>query len=272
MKTGLALLLIALAMLNVACEGCMRRVPVDLVELADWPACARAPADELLVARELASGPTMLEKTVVERYSIARHGDCYVGRVHLSWKLGETALEVVWDRDLQPIAAYKRMGYPGDARLFEERGYRVSESESVMVRAAPDGVERFRLRGERPTVVVPTGRGLFSVAFMRALELSVAESKKETALDLRRLVERIEPASVRRDPGRASVGAGEPPSTFTFMGRDTIFVDEDGFVIGDMAGLETTGAQLSDAFEGVSPSLDAAEAWRRLRAAGLDLR
>jgi hypothetical protein len=107
------------------------------------------------------------------------------------------------------------------------------------------------------------------VAFMRALELSVGESKKEMAIDLRRLVERIEPASVRRDPGHASGEAGG--STFTFMGRDAIFVDEGGFVTGDMAGLETTGAELSDAFDGVTPALEVDEAWRRLRAAGLDL-
>jgi hypothetical protein len=266
-----ALLLVVLGVCSAGCEGCMRRVPVDQVDLAEWPACAASPPDEILVARELVSGPDMLEKSVRERYSFSRHGDCYVGRVLLTWRLGETALEVVWDRDFLPLSAYKRMGYPGDAGLFEERGYRMSEDGSVMVRLATDEVERFRLAGQRPTVVVPVGRGLFSAAFQRARDLPVGESARETAVDLRRLVERVEPASVRRDPPKRLEYASEPLGTFTFMGRDTMYVDQRGFVMGDLAGLVPSSAQVEDAFEGLRVPVDPAAAWRGLRDAGLGL-
>jgi hypothetical protein len=267
-----ALLLLAASVLGAGCEGCMRRVPASQVDLADWPACATTPPDERLVARELVAGPIMREQTVVERYSIARHGECLVGRVFLRWMLGDTALEVVWDRELNPVAAYKRMSYPGEPERFEERGYRMSDTESVMVRVATHEVERFRFRGARPTAVVPTGRGLFSVLFRRHLGLEVGESARESVIDLRRLVERIEPGNVRRDPARDHEFTDEPLLTFTFMGRDTIFVDSRGFVMGDLAGLVATDAELEDAFEGVSPVVDASAAWARLRAVGLELR
>jgi hypothetical protein len=267
-----ALLLLAASVLGAGCEGCMRRVPASQVDLADWPACATTPPDERLVARELVAGPIMREQTVVERYSIARHGDCLVGRVYLRWKLGDTALEVVWDRDRNPVAAYKRMSYPGEPERFEERGYRMSETESVMVRVASHEIERFRFRGARPTAIVPTGRGLFSVAFGRHLELGVGESARDTVIDLRRLVERVEPGSTRRDPAREHEFTSEPLLTFTFMGRDTIYADSRGYVMGDLAGLVATDAELVDAFEGVSPAVDAAAAWARLRAVGLELR
>src|SRR5690606_27769397 len=116
------------------CEGCMRRMPVEEVTLSDWPSCASAGQEELLAARELVAGPNMLEKSVVERYSLHERGGCIIGRAFVRWKLGDTALEVVWNEDLVPLAAYKRMTYPGDANLFDERAYQMTDESTLMVR------------------------------------------------------------------------------------------------------------------------------------------
>lgn len=263
-------ILILFCLLSSGCEGCMRRPPAESVDLGEWPACASAPREELLVARELVSGPSALEKGVRERYSIAKHGECYVGRMHLSWRLGETALEIVWDEDFVPLAAYKRMGYPGQPDQFDERAYRM-DARSAMVRRAPGELERFTFRGEtRPLMVLPTGRGLFSAAFLRAKEhdLEVGESVRETTIDLRRLVERVELGSVRRDPTRKHEFTEQPTETYTYMGRDTMFTDERGFVIADLAGLVPGDAEFVDPFEGVEPPVDAAKAFGELSALG----
>ena len=92
------------------------------------------------------------------------------------------------------------------------------------------------LRGARPTVVIGPGRGLLSVWIRRA-NLGVGERVRENALDMRELVERLRPVTLRREPDMTPAGVTRPVRGYTVYGRETVFTDERGVVLGDLGGM-----------------------------------
>ncbi|NLE48228.1 MAG: hypothetical protein GX614_07490 [Sandaracinaceae bacterium] len=254
----------------LGCESCLKRVPMaDGIELGELPQCVHRDADEELVRRSLVAGPDALEKTIEERYRLYRRGDCIVGESYVNWRMGDIAQIIVWDaHSLQPIVAVKRSGFLDPSLPPDERAYRIRGEERLMVRSAPEGIERFYFRGAEPAGVIPSGRGLFSILAIRGEALEIGEVESLMVLDLRRLTERVVPGSVRRDPLRSKNRVEGEAGTFSVMGRDTVFVDERGFVIADLAGLIPGETPPIDSFTEGEERLDLIETWERLRQAG----
>ena len=255
----------------LGCESCLKRVPLEQgVELGPLPECVNEPEGEELVRRSLVAGPDALEKTIHEIYRIYRQGDCIIGESYVSWRMGDIAQIIVWDAEsLAPIVALKRSGFLDPNLPPDERAYRITGAEErLMVRSGPEGIERFFFRGAEPAGVIPSGRGLFSILARRGEGLSEGEILSLAVLDLRRLTERVVPGSVRRDPLRSKNRVPGEVGTFSVMGRDTVFTDEDGFVIADLAGLIPGEEPALEEFVEGEGALNLIELWSKLRAEG----
>ena len=159
--------------------------------------------------------------------------------------MGISDVEVVFDEDYRPLRAWKRMSMPRppagqlgptpDIRLYELRG-----DPATMIRSSEEGREYFTFRAPPPVAVVGPGRALLGAWIRQHLDLAVGETVRGPVLDFRRPAERIETVALRReaDANMPDVaGPGGHVRVYTVFGRESVFTDDEGNVLGDLAGL-----------------------------------
>lgn len=235
---GGAFLLAVLGAL-VGCEGCLPRVQVDAVDEEPYPTCGDPNDVELLGSGYLRSGPTMREQSVTERWRLERRGCLFVMTVHQGWERQITDVEVVFDAEWKPLRAWKRMAVPGappDGRP-DTRVYQLAGETPTMRRRGPDGAQQFRINGPMPVAVVGPGRALVTAWIRSAGPMEVGDVVRGPVLDFRQLIEKIDEVALRRDPDRDEPTLGGRVRVYTIFGRESIFTDDEGNVVGDLAGL-----------------------------------
>jgi hypothetical protein len=226
--------------------GCKRfqrkHIPVPALDEQPYPTCSAADGglvpSQTLFEETLRSGPNHQDKTIVESYRFEDRGCVYAMTVRQAWPLGISEVEVVWDRELRPLRAWKRMTIPGIPQAGERaeiRRYELRTEPAGIKRRAPDGSVDFeQLLGGTPLAIIGPGRGLIA-AWVKRANLKVGEKRRELAIDVRAL-EKIELVTLLREDDMVHPVLG-PVSVYTFYGRETVFVDERGAVVGDLAGL-----------------------------------
>ena len=227
--------------LLVGCQDCLPRYEAEEVERLAYPSCGEGPLPEgeVIASGHLRAGPTMREGSVVERWEVRRRDCLYVFTVHQEWERQISDVEVVYDADWKPLRAWKRMTIPGadpDGRP-DTRLYQLEDEPVSMIQRSPEGLSRHRFNGGRPVAVIGPGRALVS-AWIQAHDLEVGDVVRGPVLDFRPLVEEIDEVALRRDPDREEPGLG-PVRVYTVFGRESVFTDEHGWVVGDLAGLRT---------------------------------
>jgi len=242
--TVVALSAVALASaMGSLAMGCVSppRERVESLPDAPYPTCAGATGGtpHELASGELRAGPVMRESSVIERFSLSER-DCHVVYTGVQdWDLGATDLEVIYDRELRPIRAWKRSTSPGplsarertDVRSYDFRGDRLA----MRRRGAIDELELWRFRFAPPSVVIGPGRGLLSV-WLRRAHLEVGERVREPAVDIREAIEVIRDVTLTRHEDRDDPEMGHV-RVYTIYGREPIFADENDVVVGDMMGM-----------------------------------
>lgn len=205
-----------------------------------YPTCEDGEGPERNVLEgDLRAGPAMRERSAAESFRIAERGCHVVFTGSLDWDLGATDLEVVYDRALRPLRAWKRSTSPGplearrrtDIRAYDLRGERLT-----MRRRGPLGeVELWRFRWAPPAVVIGPGRGVLSL-WLRRARLDVGERVREPALDIREPIEVVRDVTLTRHEDRDEPGMGRV-RVYTVYGREPIFADDHDVVVGDMMGM-----------------------------------
>lgn len=228
------------ALLSVA--SCRRKhIPVTSVPQIPYPSCdAGDPGPgAVLASGRLRAGPNAVEQSVVERYELRQRACLRVMTVRQEWPLNVADVEVVYDEDLLPLRAWKRMTLPGvrtadgqaDIRLYELR------TPEVTITRRARGARTYEvLRGPRPTVVIGPGRGILT-AWIRRAHLAVGASVREYALDMRAMLETLAPVTLRRDPDLEVPALGRRVRVYTVFGRESVYADESDAVLGDLAGM-----------------------------------
>lgn len=234
----------AALLLSSSLVGCKRfqrkHIPVESVQELGYPTCngKPLPAGTELWREHLRSGPQHVDKRIVEYYALRQRDCVFALTVRQEWPLGTADVEVVYDKELLPLRVWKRMTLPGIERAGERaeiRRYELRTDPVTIKLREMDGHVRYEnLLGGRPRVIIGPGRGLISVWIRRA-KLKVGEKVRELALDIRAL-EKIEPVTLQREVDMQHPELG-PVQVYTFYGRETVFVNAEGLVVGDLAGL-----------------------------------
>lgn len=223
--------------------GCPRlpRERVETLAERPYPSCAsdEAPAQIAPVSRDLRAGPVMRDDTVVEHYEYAAR-DCHVVfSMRQEWAMGATDIEVVFDRDLNPLRVWRRATAPGPqpvALRTEYRRYDLRGERVEMLERTGDGSERRFLVGTGiPHVVLGAGRGIVT-AWLRRSRLDVGGRVREPVLDIRETPERVRDVTLMRLEDRDDAVLGRV-RVYTIYGREPIFADDTDAVIGDLMGL-----------------------------------
>lgn len=230
---------VAVLGLVVACVAPPREQVTELPD-APYPSCPEGGSEpRTLFERELRAGPIMRESSALETFAIVERGCHVVFTGSLDWNLGATDLEVVYDRELRPLRAWKRGTSPGPLearRRTDIRSYDFSGDRLAMRRRGPtDAVELWRFRLPPPAVVIGPGRGLLSL-WLRRAHLDVGGRVREPAVDIREPIEIIRDVTLTRHEDRDDPEMGRV-RVYTIYGREPIFADENDVVIGDMAGM-----------------------------------
>jgi hypothetical protein len=214
-------------------------VPVESVKEQPPPECegGAPPAEGTVVARgRLVAGPGVRDKKREEAFVIRRRDCLWEFESEQKWSLGEAKVRAIYDEDLTPLQVHLTMDLPDrgeDKRLYELRNDPVTLTHEL-----PSGKERYRrLRGPRPQALVGPGRGLLSM-WIRRVDLEVGGKSALPILDFRQHHARIDERVVlRRDPNHDVEWRSEPVPVYTVFGREPVFANDDGVVIGDLAGL-----------------------------------
>jgi hypothetical protein len=226
-----------------ATSGCHRKhVRVASVPEIPYPSCGAQPLPpgEVLAAGHLRSGPEALEQSIVERYELRRRDCLYVSSSHQEWPLGIADVEVVYDANLLPLRAWRRTAIPGVPRAdgsADTRRYEFRTPEVTIKRRTPEGRFEYEiLRGGRPRAVIGPGRGLLT-AWIRRAQLPVGGRLREWVLDIRPQLEELHEVTLIREDDQYVQDLGRTVRVYTIYGREPVFTDESGAVLGDMAGL-----------------------------------
>jgi hypothetical protein len=253
-------LLLGAALLLFGCKRFQRKhIPVERVEELGYPTCEGRPLPDgtELWREHLRSGPEHIDKTIVEYYALKQR-DCLLAfSVRQEWPLGTADVEVLYDKDLRPLRVWKRMTLPGIERAGERaeiRRYELrTDPVTIKLRAMDGHISYEQLLGGKPEWIIGPGRGLIAL-WIQKNKLKVGEKVRKLALDIRAL-EKIEPVTLQREVDMLHPELG-PVQVYTFYGRETVFVDAKGLVVGDLAGLRadrvlTTPRPIALPLEGV---------------------
>lgn len=221
------------------------RERVESLPDSPYPTCEDsegAGSDRELARGELRAGPVMRESTVVETFSLEERGCHVVFTGTLDWNMGATDVEVVYDRELRPLRAWKRGTAPGpltprertDIRSYDFRGERLVMRRRLPVESLELELWRFRLAP--PAVIIGPGRGLISV-WLRRAHLEVGGRVREAAVDIREPIEIIRDVTLTRHEDRDDPAIGHV-RVYTIYGREPIFANDDDVVVGDLAGMQ----------------------------------
>ena len=227
----------------LGCEDCYKQRAVDSVPDLPYPTCAESGSgsETILVEGAIQAGPLSREASVFEEYRLTQRDCHYVLTSRQAWAKGVADVEVIYDLDWTPLRAWKRTLSPE----FEDpdsqadiRRYELRTTPATMTVRDPDGTRRFaELVGPKPTAVIGPGRASL-VPWIRRARLSADEVSSEDVLDFRSLgVEKIDRVALRRDPDREVNDAGGNVRVYTVYGRESVFVDDSGAVVGDLAGM-----------------------------------
>jgi hypothetical protein len=234
----------ALVIALVSVASCRRQhYAASSVPELGYPQCeGRIPEPGPVLAEgDLRAGPFSVEHSARETFTIRRNGCLVVADGRQEWPLQIADTQVVYDaRTLLPLRAWRRLTIPGvqdsdgraDIRRYEFR----THPTTVKIHAHGESVRFEELRGPTPRVVIAPGRALITMWLQRA-RLSVGALERQPAIDLREPLERLEDATLRRDPDLYQPWLGRTVRVYTVYGRDTVFADERDVVIGDLAGL-----------------------------------
>jgi hypothetical protein len=237
-----SLLLLAAVVLLLA-PACKRQHhAVDQIPELPYPSCPPGVdmTPSVLVDRKLRSGHTDTRQPIVEHYRIEKRGCLVAAVVRQEWPLQIADVEVLYDEQLTPLRIWRRQTVPGsrrpdgspDLKRFDLR------TPHVTVKHKDDkgAVDFEELRGPgKPAALIGPGRGLLSV-WIRKAALRPGEKVREIALDFRG-VEKIAPVTLQRHPDRHVDWLGRSARVYTVLGREAVFTDDEGFVLGDLAGL-----------------------------------
>jgi hypothetical protein len=239
--TLLCCLLLASLLASAGCKRFERKhIPVQRVQELGYPSCAGQPLPdgEVFGQGDLRAGATHPDKSVVERFTLRKRGCLYSATVRQEWPLATADVEVLYDAKLAPIRIWKRMTFPGledPGKSADIRRYELRTSPVEIKRKLQDGTVDFeQLKGGAPQAVIGPGRGLISMWIKRA-GLKPGQKVRELAIDVRAL-ETIEPVTLLREPDMVHRDLG-PVRVYTFYGRETVFTDANGIVVGDLLGL-----------------------------------
>ncbi len=227
-----------------AIGGCKapKRTTVERVERLAYPDCGQGalPEGELLASGVLRPGEGMDGQAYVERFEVRRRDCLVVATARIETALELTDLEVVYDASGKPLRVWRRNtlavtpqsdGQP-DVALYELRG-----TVPTLVHRKPDGsVEYQTLAGGRPAAVITRARGLLTPWIQRA-NLQVGESQHDVVIDLDTPDLIRADVMLRREPDLAREELGRTVRVYTVYGREAVFADEHGVVVGDLAGL-----------------------------------
>ncbi len=236
---GVILVALCLTLLSAGCRR--KHLPVASVPQLPYPNCGHGalPEGETLAEGHLRSGEYSVEKLINERFSLRRRDCINVVTVRQEWPLNVADVEVVYDLDWLPLRAWKRMTLPGVPRadgMADIRRYEL-RTPRVTITRLNNGVRTYEiLRGERPTVVLGPGRGMIT-AWIRRANLQVGGRVREVVLDIREALEIVREVTLRREPDQYVAEYGRSLRVYTVYGRESVFADENGIVVGDLAGL-----------------------------------
>lgn len=244
-----ALLLLGL-LLSVGCEKCLKRVEVASVTSHPYPSCGAGEVEREELIREvtLVPGPNSIDHSVWETYRVLSRAcddtpSFFVIQTHQEWARQVTDVEVVFDAEWRPLFAHKQMAVPGVENADETvstRTYELRNDPPTMSERSADGTvvhREFRVRGNPVVAVVGPGRGIVTGWIAQHADLAVGETRRGDILDFRELLERVDEVAIRRDPARDEPSLGGAVRVYTVFGRESVFTDDEGFVIGDLAGL-----------------------------------
>jgi hypothetical protein len=226
----------------------LREVP-EVEELA-YPSCGEGelPEGEVIAEGTLVAGPGVRDARRREEWSYRRRDCLVVLTQHLAWRLGTADVEVVYDDDFRPLRVWMRtysMGAPPDIRLYELRA-----KPAWMKRKTPRGETEYRLlEGDAPIAALGPGRAAVS-AWAWAAELEVGAKERGPILDFRARHEEIDEVTLARLEPRSVDYRPEPVRVYSVWGREAVYLDEKGRVVGDLEGMRPP-----DAVEEVPPPL-----------------
>jgi hypothetical protein len=227
-----------------ATSGCKKfqrkHIPVESVAELGYPTCEGASGEGRLIAEShIRSGPNHPDPSIVERFSIRDRGCLTAFTVRQEWPMGTADVEVLYDDKGLPLRIWKRMtlpSLPNAAKRADIRRYELrTDPVSVKQRTEGGEIKLEHLLGGKPTVVIGPGRGLISM-WIRRTNLKVGEKVREVAIDVRGL-EKIEPVTLLREKDMHDPKLGGHVRAYTFYGRETVFTNDEGIVVGDLAGL-----------------------------------
>ena len=191
---------------------------------------------------------SMSEGAARERFRLERRGCLVVYTGRQEWALGATDVEVVFDEELRPLRAWKRMTLPLSERddgHADVRRYELRTEAAVLKQRRPDGEVRWaKIRGARPTAVIGPGRGLLT-AWIRRAHLAVGDKVREPVLDFREMLEVVREVTLRREADRFDPALGRTVRVYTIYGREAVFTDEEDVVLGDLAGMRPASSVAS---------------------------
>lgn len=216
--------------------------PVEQGAAAAGSAAAANPAAwaPARVERRLRSGSNDTRQTIVERFSIERRGCLWAVTERQEWPMQIADVEALFDEQLRPVRVWRRITAPSSKRadgMADTKRFEFRTPNITIKHRSNEGRVAFEeLRAPRkPEVLIGPGRGMISV-WLRRARLKVGEKTREAVLDFRG-VEKISDITLRRDPDVFVEGLGRTARVYTFLGRETVFADDDDVVIGDLAGL-----------------------------------
>jgi hypothetical protein len=236
--------------------ACKKHIPVTSVEELPYPACsADAAAVAPVASGHMRAGETARERDVVERFDIERDA-CgqyvYTGREE--WHLMGADVEVVYDAEMKPLRAWKRMTIPGVARPdgdADVRRYELRTKSPSITRRDKDGNVTYELlkiggktpppEGTRVAAVIGPGRGVLTMWFKQA-HLAVGQKRRDLVLDFREMVETLSDVTLTREPDEFEPSLGRNVRVYTIYGREPVFADENDVVLGDLAGLRPSAS------------------------------
>ncbi|MCS6900859.1 MAG: hypothetical protein RMJ98_16015 [Myxococcales bacterium] len=238
----LTVLLLAAAALLLA-PACKRQhYTVERIPELPYPSCPPGVdmTPTVLMDRKLRSGHTDTRLPIVERYRIEKRGCLVAAVVRQEWPLQIADVEVIYDEQLLPLRIWRRQTVPGSKRPDGSPDFKRFDlrTPQITVKHKNDKgeVDLEEIRGPgKPVALIGPGRGLLSL-WIRKAKLNPGEKVRELAFDFRG-VEKIAPVTLQRHPDRSIDWLGGVAQVYTVLGREAVFTDREGFVLGDLAGL-----------------------------------
>ena len=235
--------------------ACSRKhVPIDPPTELPYPACDGGPPAAVVAEGRLRDGPYMNEKNVVETFALRRESCRYVLDGREAWPRMIADFQVVYDENLLPLRAWKRMTIPGVARAdgnADIRRYELRTPDVVVKRRDSDGritFEQIKIGGKAPppegtriAAVIGPGRGMLTAWIQRA-KLPVGGKVRDLVLDFRAMVETVSAVTLKREDDQFEPSLGRNVRVYTVYGRESVFTDENNVVIGDLAGMRPSAS------------------------------